>query len=37
VSPSQLADRELFDFESLAVQRDDSHEPELPLIKTVSL
>ena len=37
VSPSQLADRELFDFEALVVQRDDSHEPELPLIKTVSL
>ena len=37
VSPSQLADRELFDFESLVVQRDDSQEPELPLIKTVSL
>lgn len=37
VSPSQLADRELFDFESLVVHRDDSQEPELPLIKTVSL
>ena len=37
VSPSQLADRELFDFESLVVHRDDSKEPELPLIKTVSL
>jgi hypothetical protein len=37
VSPSQLADRDLFDFESLVVQRDDSQEPELPLIKTVSL
>ena len=37
VSPSQLADRELFDFESLVVQRDDGQEPELPLIKTVSL
>ena len=37
VSPSQLADRELFDFESLVVHRDDSKEPELPLITTVSL
>ena len=37
VSPSQLADRELFDFESLVVHRDDSQEPELPLIKTVPL
>ena len=37
VSASQLADRELFDFESLVVQRDDSNESELPLIRTVSL
>ena len=37
VSPSQLADRKLFDFGSLVVHRDDSREHELPLIKTVSL
>lgn len=37
VSPSQLADRELFDFESLTLERDDEKEASLPLIKTVSL
>lgn len=37
VSPSQLADRELFDFETLTLERDDEKEASLPLIKTVSL
>ena len=36
VSPSQLADRELFDFETLSLQRE-SDDVSLPLIKTVSL
>ena len=33
VSPSQLADRELFDFESLVVQRDDSQNPSCRSLK----
>ena len=37
VSPSQLADRELFDFETLSLQRESDDEVSLPLIKTVSL
>lgn len=37
VSPSQLADRDLFDFETLALQRDSEDDVSLPLIKTVSL
>lgn len=37
VSPSQLADRELFDFETLTLEREDEKEASLPLIKTVSL
>ena len=37
VSPSQLADRELFDFETLSLQRESDTDISLPLIKTVSL
>lgn len=37
VSPSQLADGTLFDFETLALQRERGSELTLPLIKTVSL
>ena len=37
VSPSQLADGTLFDFETLALQRQRGSELTLPLIKTVSL
>ena len=37
VSPSQLADGTLFDFETLALQRERVTELNLPLIKTVSL
>ena len=37
VSPSQLADRELFDFETLSLQRESDDNVSLPLIKTVSL
>jgi len=37
VSPSQLADRELFDFETLSLQRESDDDVSLPLIKTVSL
>lgn len=37
VSPSQLADGTLFDFETLALQRERGSEFTLPLIKTVSL
>ena len=37
VSPSQLADRELFDFETLSLQRESDADVSLPLIKTVSL
>ena len=37
VSPSQLADGTLFDFETLALQRERGSEHTLPLIKTVSL
>lgn len=37
VSPSQLADGTLFDFETLALQREHGSELTLPLIKTVSL
>ena len=37
VSPSQLADGTLFDFETLALQRERDSEFTLPLIKTVSL
>ena len=37
VSPSQLADRELFDFETLSLERESLDEVSLPLIKTVSL
>ena len=37
VSPSQLADRNLFDFETLALQRESDGDVSLPLIKTVSL
>ncbi len=37
VSPSQLADGTLFDFETLALQRERASELTLPLIKTVSL
>ena len=37
VSPSQLADGALFDFETLALQRERGSELTLPLIKTVSL
>ena len=37
VSPSQLADGTLFDFETLALQRERVTELDLPLIKTVSL
>ena len=37
VSPSQLADGTLFDFETLALQREGVAELNLPLIKTVSL
>ena len=37
VSPSQLADRELFDFETLSLERESDDNASLPLIKTVSL
>ena len=37
VAPSQLADRELFDFETLTVERAAMSEVVLPIIKTVSL
>ena len=37
VAPSQLADRELFDFETLSVEREVMSEAVLPIIKTVSL
>ncbi|REJ67527.1 MAG: tRNA 2-thiocytidine(32) synthetase TtcA [Proteobacteria bacterium] len=37
VSPSQLADRDLFDFETLSLQRESDSDVSLPLIKTVSL
>lgn len=37
VSPSQLADRNLFDFEALSLQRESDDDVPLPLIKTVSL
>ena len=37
VSPSQLADGTLFDFETLSLQRERGSEFTLPLIKTVSL
>jgi len=37
VSPSQLADRDLFDFETLSLQRESEEDVSLPLIKTVSL
>ena len=37
VSPSQLADRNLFDFETLSLQRESDDDVSLPLIKTVSL
>lgn len=37
VSPSQLADGTLFDFETLALQREHGSELTLPLINTVSL
>ena len=37
VSPSQLADGTLFDFETLALQRERGSELTLPLIETVSL
>ena len=37
VSPSQLADRDLFDFETLSLQRGSDSDVSLPLIKTVSL
>lgn len=37
VSPSQLADRDLFDFETLSLQRESEENVSLPLIKTVSL
>jgi tRNA 2-thiocytidine biosynthesis protein TtcA len=37
VSPSQLADRELFDFETLSLQRESDDNVSLPIIKTVSL
>ena len=37
VAPSQLADRELFDFETLSVEREAMREAILPIIKTVSL
>ena len=37
VSPSQLADRALFDFETLSLQRESDDDVSLPLIKTVSL
>lgn len=37
VSPSQLADRDLFDFETLSLQRESDDDVSLPLIKTVSL
>ncbi|MDB2434102.1 tRNA 2-thiocytidine(32) synthetase TtcA [Luminiphilus sp.] len=37
VAPSQLADRELFDFETLSVDRAAMSEFVLPIIKTVSL
>lgn len=37
VSPSQLADGTLFDFETLALQRERGSKFTLPLIKTVSL
>lgn len=37
VSPSQLADRELFDFETLTLHRENEEEASLPLIRTVSL
>ena len=37
VSPSQLADRELFDFETLSLERESDDDVSLPLIKTVSL
>ena len=37
VSPSQLADRDLFDFETLSLQRESGSDVSLPLIKTVSL
>lgn len=37
VSPSQLADRELFDFETLTLHRENEQEASLPLIRTVSL
>jgi tRNA 2-thiocytidine biosynthesis protein TtcA len=37
VAPSQLADRELFDFETLSVEREAMSDAILPIIKTVSL
>ena len=37
VAPSQLADRELFDFETLSVGREAMSDAILPIIKTVSL
>ena len=37
VAPSQLADRELFDFETLSVEHEAMSEAILPIIKTVSL
>lgn len=37
VSPSQLADRGLFDFETLTLERENEEDASLPLIKTVSL
>ena len=37
VTPSQLADRDLFDFETLSLQRESEEAVSLPLIKTVSL
>ena len=37
VAPSQLADRSLFDFETLRIERDPEDRPALPKIETVSL
>ena len=37
VSPSQLGDRGLFDFETLTLERENEEDASLPLIKTVSL
>ncbi len=37
VAPSQLADRELFDFETLSIEHEAMSEAILPIIKTVSL